>query len=45
MPLLAYEHDIMRTEALFYRSAEEVVPAPSVAHAGFPERWSTATFC
>jgi aminoglycoside phosphotransferase (APT) family kinase protein len=35
MPLLAYEHDIMRTEALFYRSAEGVVPAPSVAHAGF----------
>jgi aminoglycoside phosphotransferase (APT) family kinase protein len=35
MPVLAYEHDIMRTEALFYRSAEGVVPAPSVVHAGF----------
>lgn len=34
-PVLAYEHDIMRTEAMFYRSAEGVAPAPSVVHAGF----------
>ena len=34
-PVLSYERDIMRTEALFYRSAEGVVPTPSVVHAGF----------
>jgi aminoglycoside phosphotransferase (APT) family kinase protein len=35
IPVLAYEQGIMRTEALFYRSAEGVVPVPSVVHAGF----------
>jgi aminoglycoside phosphotransferase (APT) family kinase protein len=35
MPVLAYEHDIMRTETLFYRTAAGVVPVPRVVHADF----------
>jgi aminoglycoside phosphotransferase (APT) family kinase protein len=35
MPVLAYEHDIMRTETLFYRSAAGVIPVPQVVHADF----------
>jgi aminoglycoside phosphotransferase (APT) family kinase protein len=35
IPVLAYEHGIMRTEAMFYRSADGVVPVPFVVHAGF----------
>lgn len=34
-PLLRYEHDIMRTEALFGRLAAGVVPVPEVLHANF----------
>lgn len=34
-PALAYERDIMRTEALFYRTAARVVPVPVVVRADF----------
>ncbi|HEX5118606.1 MAG TPA: aminoglycoside phosphotransferase family protein [Pseudonocardiaceae bacterium] len=34
-PALAYERDIMRTEALFYRTAARVVPVPTVVRADF----------
>ena len=35
MPAMSYEHDIMRTETLFYRTAAEVAPVPAVVNADF----------
>jgi len=35
MPLLTYEHHIMRTEALFLRPAANTAPMPALHHAGF----------
>jgi aminoglycoside phosphotransferase (APT) family kinase protein len=37
-PALAYERDIMRTEALFYRTAAGAVPVPAVVRADFTRR-------
>lgn len=34
-PAMTYEHDIMRTEALFYRRAAGTVPVPEVVHTDF----------
>lgn len=35
MPGLSYEHDLMRTETLFYRTALPAMPVPQVVHADF----------
>lgn len=32
---MSYEHDLLRTEALFYRAAATTVPVPRVVHADF----------
>ena len=34
-PTMGYEHDIMRTEALFYRKAVAAIPVPRIVHADF----------
>jgi hypothetical protein len=35
-PAMSYEHDIMRTEALFYRSAIAAIPVAGAAVQGLP---------
>ena len=34
-PVMGYEHGMMRTEELFYRTAHGVVPVPEVVHASY----------